>query len=365
MKTLTYMLTGALLIHSSLQAEEKIEFPLSAATARKVNAYPPETYVTEFGDANGPFKRVGGAVVNASGVDYFSTSVDRRFSNLHPSIDDPNTILHVELFVNEKGNGFGVVHKRPVKDSVPTKEPELEDERPYEHVVLCEAAQWAIAKGNTKLLESLLQAGLMIDLPLDLETEWTPLHYSAVHNEPRAARVLVANGADLEARAKYGNRPIDYAFEDGQFELCEILRKPDKEDRTVAGFPEDLLDELFRRTVDKDEEIRFLSLNGQDPNDEILKYFRRLWPNVRPRSRAEEIDRKTQPDEGAKTSYRDTKTKDYGIVVEISLKKTGDDTFDWSHREATGPFLAGGGTSGKASMKYGYWLKHDTSSWDE
>lgn len=116
MKLLSHVLAGMLLILGSLQAEENIDFHLSTATARKFNAYPPETFVTEFGDAKGPFKRIGGVVVNASGVDYFSTSVDRNFSDLHPGINDPNTVLHVEFFVNEKGNGFGVVHKGTSKN---------------------------------------------------------------------------------------------------------------------------------------------------------------------------------------------------------------------------------------------------------
>jgi hypothetical protein len=365
MKLLSHVLAGMILILGSLQAEEKIDFHLSTATARKVNAYPPETFISEFGDATGPFKRIGGVVVNASGVDYFSTSVDRNFSDLHPGIKDPNTVLHVEFFVNEMGNGFGVVHKRPVKKHAPVEEAEPKDDRPYDHVALCQAAQFAIARGNTKLLESLLQAGLSIDVPLDLEAQWTALHYSAVQNQPRAAKALVENGATLDQRCKYGKRPIDYAFEDGQLELCEVLRNPDKNDRNVGAYPEALLDELFRRPADKNDEVRFLSLNGNDPSDELLKYFRRFWPNVRTRSQAEEVDRNAQPEGQAKTSYRDVKTKDYGIVVEVNLKRTSDDTFDWSHREATGPSLAGGGTSGKSSWKYGYWLKHDTSSWDE
>ena len=264
-------------------------------------------------------------------------------------------MTHASLYAGEK-----------IEFSLSADKPTLEDERPYEHVVLCEAAKWGIFKGNVRLLESLLQAGLMIDQPLDQETGWTALHYSAVQNQPRAARFLVANGAILEVRDKHGQRPIDYAFKNGKFELCEILRKPDRKERMLADLPEDLLNELFRQKPDKkDDRVRFLSLNGQDPGDEMLEYFRHLWPNVRPRPHAEEIDRKAQPDVESKTSYRDIKTGDYGIVVEISLEKTSDDSFDWRHREAAGPILAGGGTSGKISKAYGYWIKHDTSGWDE
>lgn len=365
MKNLIHMLAGVFLILGSLQAEEKINFPLSTATARKMNANPRETFVAEFGDANGPFMQIGAVLLNASGSDHFSVSVGNKTTGLSLGITDPKINLHVEYFVNEKGNGFGVVHKSAVVTDTPAVEEEPEDDRPSDHVALCESARWAIARCNTKLLEALLQAALSINVPLDWDTQWTALHYAAVHNEPRAAKMLVENGADLDARCKYGKRPIDYAFEDGQMELCDALRKPDKNERNVGDYPEALLDELFLRSKDKEDEVRFLSLNGNDPNNEQLTYFRRFWPNVRARSQAQEIDRNAEPKGKAKTSYRDLKTKDYGIVVEIILKRTSDDTFDWSHREATGPSLAGGGNSGKISKKYGYWLKHSTSSWDE
>jgi hypothetical protein len=90
--------------------------------------------------------------------------------------------LHVEYFVNEKGNGFGVVHKSAFVTDTPAVEKEPEDDRPSDHVALCESARWAIARCNTKLLEALLQAGLSINVPLDWDTQWTALHYAAVHN---------------------------------------------------------------------------------------------------------------------------------------------------------------------------------------
>ena len=169
----------------------------------------------------------------------------------------------------------------------------------------------------------------------------------------------------METRCKYGKRAIDYAFEDGQTEMCEVLRKPDQNEDMIEGYPEGLLDELFHTPASKNDEVRFLSFNGNDPGEKLLKYFRGFWPNVRSRSQAEEIDRQAQPKGEAKTSYRDIKTKDYGIIVELTLKSTGDTSFDWKQRVATGPSLAGGGTEGKASKKFGYWLKQETSSWDE
>jgi len=302
-------------------------------------------------------------VIDAPSVECLSTSVNNEISEVRPEIKDVNAKLHVEFFVKKRGNGFGVVHKGPVEVGMPD-EMHTHEPLPGEQVQLSGAAMHAIATGNTKLLEMLLQAGLSTKLPLDFETQWTALHYSALSNNPEVAKLLLENGASKDVRA-LGSRPIDYAFEDGNTEVCEVLRKPNEKERDIGGYPEPLLDEVFRRSQFRDEEVRFLSINGKDPDEEQLKYFHRLWPNVRPRSHAEEIDRSSLPMGVAKTSYRDVKTKDYGIVVELSLKRTGDDTYDWSHREATGSSLAGSGSSGKALKKYGYWFKQNLDAWYE
>lgn len=239
-----------------------------------------------------------------------------------------------------------------------------DDTRPLAHRTLCEAAEFAVAKRNTDLIQSLLKAGLSINLPLDPQTGWTALHYCAVHNVPTVAKVLVKNGADLDIRSRYDERAIDMAFEGQAFELCEVLKRPEGKEDNIEGYPRGLLDELFReRKNDRPEELRFLSINGQDPSPAVLDYFRKRWPNVRVRSAVEEVDRKA--DEKAPTSYRDRETKGFGIVVELRLKKEADSSFRWSYRRASGPALSGGGSSGKIAKKYGYWLSYEESSWDE
>ncbi len=126
-----------------------------------------------------------------------------------------------------------------------------------------------------------------------------------------------------------------------------------------------LLNELFEGERQNRDLVRFLSFNGKDPDDEILSYFRRHWPNVRVGSRSEEVNKEVAKKEGRKTSCRDTKTKDYGWEVEVSIRPSGEGSYEWVHRRASGPILAGGGVSGKISRKYGYWLKHDEQGWDE
>ena len=364
----TILIAIAMAMPLTAIAEEGIKFNLSAAVARKMSQGKSERAPGERGDATGPFKKIGGVSVNAAGLHNVQMDHASGTTISYLGIDDPGIDLQIDFFVNEKGNGYGVVHRRPAKEAKPVeeeKEEVIEDERPYAHVELCNAAEFAIYNGNTALLGALLKAGLSVNESLDLETKWTPLHYSAIHNKPRVAKMLIEHGADLESRGKYGSRPIDDAYEDKAFDLCEVLRKPEKAERKVSGFPRPLLDELFNGEKQNRDLVRFLALNGKDPDDEILKYFRRHWPNVRVGSRSEEVAKELAKEEGGKTRYRDKKTKDYGWEVQVTIKSIGEGAYEWRHRIASGPFLAGGGVGGKISRKYGYWLKHDEQSWDE
>jgi hypothetical protein len=80
---------------------------------------------------------------------------------------------------------------------------------------------------------------------------------------------------------------------------------------------------------------------------------------------AEEVSSETQKVDNGDTWYRDRQTKDYGLAVEVTLEKIDGTTYSWVHRWASAPALGGGGTSGRVSRKYGYWLLHDTTGWDE
>ncbi len=367
MKPIALLLAILVTMAPLLYGQSKLDFRLSRDAALKLHLHPAEVHVMEFGDATGPFHSVGGVEVNAAGLPRFATSMGDVLSSVSPGQGDSNVVLHVEFFVNEKGHGYGVVRQRPVENTVPSGKEKLpEDHRPHEHVVLCEAASWAIAGGNTRLLEALIHAGLLLNEPLDWESGWIALHYAALHNQPRVVKMLLEHGADLEVKTRHGERPIDVAMEKEGGEVCELLRKPSEKERLIGGYPEKLIEVVFPSADSPlDQEVKFLSLNGLDPPDDLLKHFRQKWPNVRPRSHVEEVGAGESPSTALKTSYRDARTKDHGVIVELVLVEEGEGIYDWSCRRASGPALAGGGVKGKASKKYGYWMKTGSVGWDE
>lgn len=363
---LFFFLLGVVPSYAPSQTPSRLNFHISTAVAREVNRDPRDEYVTEFGDANGPFCNIGSLVVNSASNPSFSVYAKGGIVGSSSGISDPNVMLHVEYFVNEKGNGFAVVHKRPVENPSPREDEEElpEDDRPQDHVLVSDAAASAIASGNTRRLSALFQAGLSVNDPLDWRNGWTALHYTAIFNQPRVAKLLLEHGAELDAKSRYGDRPIDMAFENGAAELCEVLRKPSGNEKQIGGFSEDLLAQVFGSDT-TDTQVRFLSFNGKDPSDDMLDFFRRQWPNVRARSQAEEVAPGTPKESKPATSYRDVKTKDHGVVVELELVKVAEDAYDWKYRVASGPFLAGGGSKGKVSKKFGYWIEYDSMGWDE
>lgn len=342
------------------------DFTISKAAALKIRSDETNmTHVTDFGDENGPYKFVAKVVVEPSDL-VFSTHIyttnSMKTSTESIGIDRTNSVYHVEFYLNESDNIFGVLNREPIGPPPPVPVVEEEppvDNRDTDYIDMCEVAVWTIYGENTKLLEALLQAGLKVNAPLTIDNGWTALHYAAMSNCPRSAKVLLENGAWIESRGRgeSGRRPIDYAYEDGHTEMCEILRKPAEKDTMIATYPRDLLEEVFRPK--HTNEVRFLSINGKDPSNELLTYFRGYWPNVRPRSRAVEIDprtiQKNQPQ--PKTMYCDQKTKDYGIVVSLSLTSDDETTYSWSHMEGGYPW--GGAIGGKVSKAYGYWIIHD------
>lgn len=86
------------------------EYTLDLDAARKVNMFPGETYLHEFGDTNGPFRCEGGTQGNPGQSVTFFTVVDgRRVEWTAPPVDAVS--FAAQNFENQKGNGFVVVHR--------------------------------------------------------------------------------------------------------------------------------------------------------------------------------------------------------------------------------------------------------------
>ncbi|MCF6312997.1 MAG: ankyrin repeat domain-containing protein [Verrucomicrobiales bacterium] len=368
---------GLVLVAGLACGEEKVKetpalkFRYSAKMAREYNAYEGGEFIKEFGDPEGPFAYVGGIVVDAIGVDHYIVKLTGTIIQLHAKKDDNDLLYRVHYFVNEAGHGFGIIQKQSKAEKTKTdakyltEENKEIDKRDWKHVKLCQAATLAVGDGNIKLLEALLQAGLQIDEALDFDTKWTALHYASLYNKPGIAKLLIANGADRGVKSRYGDRPIDMAFQKKYWDVCDVMKKPIAKEKLVGEFPEGLLKSLDIFSVSSAKAIQFLSVNKNDPSKEMMTFCRRNWPNVRRGSRAIEASDEEVKVAKSNSAYYDPKTKEFGLVVELMIKMTGKKSYEWSQRQATGPFLSGGGVSGVAVKRYGYWISTTTSSWDE
>jgi ankyrin repeat protein len=95
----------------------------------------------------------------------------------------------------------------------------------------------------------------------------TPLHLAALHNQPAVAALLLANGADVNARITNGDSPLTLALQSYQHkEMLELLLTHGAEVNVLLSDGTTPL----RRTVDLDlpDEVELLLANGADPDAE-------------------------------------------------------------------------------------------------
>jgi ankyrin repeat protein len=51
------------------------------------------------------------------------------------------------------------------------------------------------------------------------------LHYAAANDRKEVAEMLIAAGADVNAKTKYGSTPLDWAIRFDETETADLLRK--------------------------------------------------------------------------------------------------------------------------------------------
>ncbi|WP_257295102.1 ankyrin repeat domain-containing protein [Endozoicomonas sp. YOMI1] len=86
-------------------------------------------------------------------------------------------------------------------------------------------------------VDKLKAKGADINGPKDIETKYTPLHFAAAQGQQEAIDALIARGADVNARTRYGFTPLHCAAAKGQQEAIGdlIARGADINARTKGG----------------------------------------------------------------------------------------------------------------------------------
>ncbi|NIM58767.1 MAG: hypothetical protein GTO16_07455 [Candidatus Aminicenantes bacterium] len=82
----------------------------------------------------------------------------------------------------------------------------------------------AAGKDNIEVAKVLIDNGAELDAKV-FENHYTPLHVAARNNKRAVAELLIAEGAEVNAEAKSGETPLDLAVSNGNEELADLLHK--------------------------------------------------------------------------------------------------------------------------------------------
>ena len=80
---------------------------------------------------------------------------------------------------------------------------------------------------NIEAVKQHLAAGLDANAAYEYEYgEWIPLHEAAVYGPKEMVELLIANGADVNAKNKFNETPLDFAVaKTNNLKIADLLRK--------------------------------------------------------------------------------------------------------------------------------------------
>ena len=82
----------------------------------------------------------------------------------------------------------------------------------------------AVSYGNIEAVKQHLAAGADVDATVE-EDRTTPLHGAALNGHKEVAELLIAKGANVNAKDGFGRTPLDWAIINKYTELADLLRK--------------------------------------------------------------------------------------------------------------------------------------------
>lgn len=313
----------------------------------------------EHGDKEGPYHHAGRIILSpGEEASYAVADADGDLSKTGLDVPDGAAELHMDFFTGKSGHGWVVTHsfKPEIKPEADTK---AVDKRSDRQKALGAAAELAIKEGNLEFLKMLVGQGLELNQYLNFEEKTTALSTAVWEDKLEIAKYLLEHGANKDFRGRYDERPITTAFDLKRDDLCKLLARPDEGEKTIAGTPTGLLEEIF--CGQKPDDVFFVRWKDEDPPEELMGWLKQTHPNARPASRMETLDRRPL---GARTWYRDKTDGKFGPLMEISIESVEN---DWKVRlrQSTGPFLAGGGNEMLYTRHHGYWMGKTLSSWCE
>ncbi len=80
---------------------------------------------------------------------------------------------------------------------------------------------WVVSMESQEILELLIANGA--DVNAKNEYRWTPLHNAALEANKEIVELLIANGADVNAKTNYGETPLHKALYEKRKEIIELL----------------------------------------------------------------------------------------------------------------------------------------------